>query len=151
MAVWVKTRVFSLAAEMFLDIHSYLTSTICTAYKHKDNRLLSNSASPRSCFSPPCLFFLPCPRAEIGWACGADLLWISQECIFIRGLQMHFSFPKCFVSINRNLLWTRCSKAKPDAWTGGLSQQRPATVWTTPRWNHLFKSRTPKHIIASWI
>lgn len=77
-----------------------VTSTLCSRYKHRENKLPSNSSSPAPLRpallqplppSPPSsppptpLFFLPPPPAPHGGLASVDLLWISQECGFIRG------------------------------------------------------------------
>lgn len=73
-----------------------VTSTLCPRYKHRENKLPSNSSSPAPLppallqplppYPPPTpLFFLPTPSAPHGGLASVDLLWISQECGFIRG------------------------------------------------------------------
>lgn len=135
-----------------------VTSTLCSRYKHRENKLPSNSSSPAP-LRPALLQPLPpsppsppsnhpsvfsAPATPHGGLASVDLLWISQECGFIRGASNALFISKV---ARRASIETCCEPAaqkkeknnkkkqtgRLDKGWGGLSQQRPpANAWTTP-------------------
>lgn len=159
-----------------------VTSTLCPRYKHRENKLPSNSSSPAPLppallqplppYPPPTpLFFLPTPSAPHGGLASVDLLWISQECGFIRGASNALFVSKvarrasietcCEPAAQKNTKKAKKKKqtGRLDKGWGGLSQQRPPRYCMddTPAQPHpprrlqsapFFQSCKPKHIIA---